>query len=186
MVNLPVANPTGALALKLGNLSGTFNLDLAISAMESQQKAKTISSPRITTLDNQEAEIKSGGKAYIVPSGDNTATQEIDVGIKLKVKPHITANNMIFMEIEVEKSTLGQVSGTNAETQEKRAKTQVLLASGETTVIGGIYEDEQNSIRNEVPFFSKIPILGWLFKSNNDIRTKRELLVFITPRVQNQ
>jgi len=186
LVNLPVGSPTGALALTLGNLSNTFNIDMAISAMEVRNKAKTISSPKITTLDNQEAEIKSGGKAIIVPSGDNTQSQTIDVGIKLKVKPHITANNMIFMEIEVEKSSLGAVSGTNAETLEKKAKTQVLLANGETTVIGGIYEDEQNEIRNEVPGLAKIPFLGWLFKNNTEKRTKKELLVFITPRIQNQ
>ncbi len=186
MVNLPVGTPTGALALTLGNISNTFNLDLAISAMETRNKAKTISSPKITTLDNQEAEIKSGGKAIIVPSGDNTQSQTIDVGIKLKVKPHITANNMIFMEIEVEKSSLGAVSGSTAETQEKKAKTQVLLANGETTVIGGIFEDEQNQIRNEVPGLGKIPVLGWLFKNTTEKRTKRELLVFITPRIQNQ
>lgn len=186
MVNLPIGTPTGALALTLGNISNTFNLDLAISAMETRNKAKTISSPKITTLDNQEAEIKSGGKAIIVPSGDNTQSQTIDVGIKLKVKPHITANNMIFMEIEVEKSSLGAVSGSTAETQEKKAKTQVLLANGETTVIGGIFEDEQNQIRNEVPGLGKIPVLGWLFKNNTEKITKRELLVFITPRIQNQ
>ncbi|MEF3255563.1 MAG: type IV pilus secretin PilQ, partial [Deferribacterales bacterium] len=186
MVNLPVGNTAGALALTLGNLSNTFNIDLAISAMEAQNKAKTISSPKITTLDNQEAEIKSGGKAIIVPSGDNTQSQTIDVGIKLKVKPHITANNMIFMEIEVEKSSLGAVSGTTAETLEKKAKTQVLLANGETTVIGGIYEDEQNLINTGVPGFKDIPGLGWLFKSKIDKRTKRELLVFITPRINNQ
>ncbi|MGC8769403.1 type IV pilus secretin PilQ [Calditerrivibrio sp.] len=186
MVNLPVGAPTGALALTLGNISNTFNIDMAISAMESRNKAKTISSPKITTLDNQEAEIKSGGKAIIVPSGDNTQSQTIDVGIKLKVKPHITANNMIFMEIEVEKSSLGAVSGTNAETLEKKAKTQVLLANGETTVIGGIYEDEQNEIKNEVPGLSKIPFLGWLFRNNTERRAKKELLVFITPRIQNK
>lgn len=186
MVNLPIGAPTGALALTLGNISNTFNIDMAISAMESRNKAKTISSPKITTLDNQEAEIKSGGKAIIVPSGDNTQSQTIDVGIKLKVKPHITANNMIFMEIEVEKSSLGAVSGTNAETLEKKAKTQVLLANGETTVIGGIYEDEQNEIKNEVPGLSKIPLLGWLFRNNIERRAKKELLVFITPRIQNK
>ncbi|MCA1927706.1 MAG: type IV pilus secretin PilQ [Calditerrivibrio sp.] len=186
MVNLPVGNPAGALALTLGNLSNSFNINLAISAMEARNRAKTISSPKITTLDNQEAEIKSGGKAIIVPSGDNTASQTIDVGIKLKVKPHITANNMVFMEIEVEKSSLGAVTGSTAETLEKKAKTQVLLANGETTVIGGIYEDEQNYTDAGVPGLSNIPFLGWLFKSKIDKRTKRELLVFITPRIQNQ
>jgi len=183
LVNLPVGTPAGALALTLGNISGSFALDVALSALESQNKAKTISSPRITTLDNEEAEIKSGGKAVIVPTGDNTNTEEIDVGIKLKVKPHITANKMVYMEIEVEKSSLGSVTGNTATTEEKKAKTQVLLASGDTTVIGGIYEDEERVITQQVPGLGDIPILGWLFKSKNNIYTKKELLVFLTPRV---
>jgi type IV pilus assembly protein PilQ len=183
LVNLPVGAPAGALALSLGSISGKYALDVALSALESQNKAKTISSPRITTLDNEEAEIKSGGKAVIVPTGDNTNTEEIDVGIKLKVKPHITANKMVYMEIEVEKSSLGSVTGNTATTEEKKAKTQVLLASGDTTVIGGIYEDEERVIKQQVPGLGNIPILGWLFKSKNNIYTKKELLVFLTPRV---
>lgn len=186
LVNLPVGNPAGALALTLGSISGKYALDVALSALEEENKAKTISSPRITTLDNQEAEIKSGGTALIVPSGDNTQAEEIDVGIKLKVKPHITANNMVYMEIEVEKSSLGQVTANTATTDEKKAKTQVLLASGDTTVIGGIYEDEKRTITSGVPGLSKIPFFGWLFKSRNTITTKRELLVFLTPQVVTQ
>ncbi|MDK2792010.1 MAG: type pilus assembly protein PilQ [Deferribacteres bacterium] len=183
LVNLPVASPAGAFALSLGNLSKTFALDVALSALESRNKAKTISSPRITTLDNEEAEIKSGGTAVIVPTGDNTDAQEIDVGIKLKVKPHITANKMVYMEIEVEKSSLGSVTGNTATTEEKKAKTQVLLANGDTTVIGGIYEDEQSVITQQVPGLGNIPILGWLFKSRSNISSKKELLVFLTPKV---
>ncbi|BAI81179.1 hypothetical protein DEFDS_1724 [Deferribacter desulfuricans SSM1] len=183
VVNLPVGAPAGALALSLGNLSRTFNLDIALSALESQNKVRTISSPRITTLDNQEAEIKSGGTAIIVPTGDNTETEEVDVGIKLKIKPHITSNNMIYLDIEVEKSSLGAVTANTATTEEKKAKTQVLLANGETTVIGGIYEDEKSEVNQGVPFLSKIPILGALFRAKNNTVTKRELLVFITPKI---
>lgn len=184
MVNMPVASPTGALAITLGSLTGNYGLDIALSALESQNKAKTISSPRVTTIDNQEAEIKSGGTAVIVPVGDNTEAKEIDVGIKLKVKPHITANNMVYMEIEIEKSTLGAVTANTATTEEKKAKTQVLLASGETTVIGGIYEDEKTEITQGIPGLSKIPVLGWLFKTKNTIVSKKELLVFLTPKVK--
>ncbi len=183
LVNLPVGNPAGALSIALGSISGKYNLDIALSALETRNKAKTISSPRITTLDNQEAEIKSGGTAIIVPTGDNTETEEVDVGIKLKIKPHVTSNNMVFLNIEVEKSTLGQVTANTATTEEKKATTQVLLENGETTVIGGIYEDEHSNTTQGVPFFSDVPFLGWLFKSKQQIYSKRELLVFITPSV---
>ncbi|MGA1846846.1 type IV pilus secretin PilQ [Deferribacter abyssi] len=183
IVNLPVGTPAGALALSLGNLSRTFNLDVALSALESQNKVRTISSPRITTLNNQEAEIKSGGTAIIVPTGDNTETQEVDVGIKLKIKPHITQNGMVFLDIEVEKSSLGSVTANTATTEEKKAKTQVLLENGETTVIGGIYEDEKSEVYQGVPFLSKIPIIGALFRAKSNTATKKELLVFITPKI---
>ncbi len=87
------------------------------------------------------------------------------------------------MEIEVEKSSIGMVSSNNVTTQEKRAKTQVLLANGETTVLGGIYENETTEVVTGVPYLQDIPILGWLFKSKSDKYTKKELLVFITPKI---
>ncbi|AEI14201.1 type IV pilus secretin PilQ [Flexistipes sinusarabici DSM 4947] len=183
LVNLPVGNPAGALSLALGSISGKYNLDVALSALETQNKVKTVSSPRITTLNNQEAEIKSGSTAIIVPTGDNTETEEVDVGIKLNITPQITPNNMIFLNIEVEKSTLGQVTANTATTEEKKASTQVLLENGETTVIGGIYENSETSTVQGVPFLQNIPFLGWLFKSKQKIIDKKELMVFITPRV---
>jgi len=183
LVNLPVGNPAGALALSVGNVANTFNLDVALSALETQNKVKTISSPRITTLNNQEAEIKSGSTAIIVPTGDNTEAEEVDVGIKLNITPQITPNNMIFLNIEVEKSTLGQVTANTATTEEKKASTQVLLENGETTVIGGIYENSETNTIQGVPFFQNIPFLGWMFKSKQNIVDKKELMVFITPRV---
>jgi len=183
LVNLPVGNPAGALSLALGSIVGNYNLDVALSALETQNKVKTVSSPRITTLNNQEAEIKSGSTAIIVPTGDNTETEEVDVGIKLNITPQITPNNMIFLNIEVEKSTLGQVTANTATTEEKKASTQVLLENGETTVIGGIYENSETSTVQGVPFFQNIPFLGWLFKSKQKIVDKKELMVFITPKV---
>jgi len=183
LVNLPVGNPAGALSLALGSIVGNYNLDVALSALETQNKVKTISSPRITTLNNQEAEIKSGSTAIIVPTGDNTEAEEVDVGIKLNITPQITPNNMIFLNIEVEKSTLGQVTANTATTEEKKASTQVLLENGETTVIGGIYENSETNTVQGVPFLQNIPFLGWLFKSKQKIVDKKELMVFITPRV---
>lgn len=183
LVNLPVANPAGALAMTLGSFTGNYSLDVALSALETRNKTKTISSPKVTTMDNEEAEIKSGGSAIIVPTGDNTQAKTVDTGIKLKVTPHITNNNMIVLEIEVEKSSLGEVTANNVTTSEKKAKTQVLLADGETTVIGGIYENETTLITEGVPFLQDIPIFGWLFKNKTDKYTKKELLVFITPKI---
>jgi type IV pilus assembly protein PilQ len=184
MVNMPIAESYGSVAFSLLNRTGTFGLDMALSALESQNKAKTISSPRVTTLDNMEASIKSGSTALIVPSGDNTETEEIDVGIILTVKPHITSNDMVFLDILVEKSSLGEITSTTATSEEKKAETKVLLANGETTVIGGLYEDEETNINQGVPGLSKLPLLGHLFKANQKRSTRKELLVFLTPYVE--
>ncbi len=184
MVNIPAAESVGTFALGIMNRTGTFGLDLALSALESQNKAKTISSPRVTTLDNMEATIKSGSKALIVPSGDDTKTEEIDTGIILTVKPHITSNDMVFLDILVEKSTLGEITSTTATADEKKAETKVLLANGETTVIGGLYEDEEINYVQGVPGLSKLPILGHLFKGTQKRSTRKELLVFLTPYVE--
>lgn len=184
MVNVPASESAGSLALSILNRKGTFGLDIALSALESQNKAKTISSPRVTTLDNMEASIKSGGTAKIVPSGDQTKTEETETGIILNVKPSITANDMIFLDIVVEKSTLVEMTSTNISTTEKKAETKVLLANGETTVIGGLYEDEENNVITGVPGLSKLPVLGHLFKGSQKRVTRRELLVFLTPYVE--
>ncbi|MBZ4672566.1 MAG: type pilus secretin PilQ [Deferribacteraceae bacterium] len=189
LVNLPLGNfdtsvaAAGGLALSLGSISGKYGLDIALSALESQNKVKIVSSPRVTTLDNQEAEINSGGVAKIVPPGDNTDTEEVEYGIILKVKPHITANKMVYMEILVEKSALEEISSNTLVTNNKKAKTQVLLASGDTTVIGGIYENEEKNVTYKVPGLGDIPILGWLFKSKGNSYQKKELLVFLTPKI---
>jgi len=151
---------------------------MALQALESQDKIRIISAPRVTTLDNIEAEINSGQSAVIVPTGDNTQAEEVDTGIRLTVTPHITDNNMVFMDIEVEKSSLGQVTANTVTTEEKRATTQVLLSDGETTVIGGILEDEVNKHKEGWPILSKIPVLGFFFSGRVESGTKRELMVF--------
>jgi len=156
---------------------------MALQALESQDKIRIISAPRVTTLDNEQAEINSGQSAVIVPTGDNTQAEEVDTGIRLTVTPHITDNNMVFMDIEVEKSSLGQVTANTVTTEEKTATTRVLLSDGETTVIGGILEDEMNRHKEGWPLLSKIPVLGFFFSGRVESNTKRELMVFLTPRI---
>lgn len=179
----PEEGGVGSLALSLGSVSNRYNLDMALQALESQDKIRIISAPRVTTLDNEQAEINSGQSAVIVPTGDNTQAEEVDTGIRLTVTPHITDNNMVFMDIEVEKSSLGQVTANTVTTEEKTATTRVLLSDGETTVIGGILEDEMNRHKEGWPLLSKIPVLGFFFSGRVESNTKRELMVFLTPRI---
>jgi type IV pilus assembly protein PilQ len=179
----PDEGGVGNLAMTLGSVSNRYNLDLALQALEAQDKIRIISAPRVTTLDNKEAEINSGSTAVIVPTGDNTQAEEVDTGIRLTVTPHITSNNMVFMNIEVEKSSLGQVTANTVTTDEKKATTQVLLSDGETTVIGGILENETQSHKEGWPILSKIPILGFFFRGQASSGRKQELMVFLTPRI---
>jgi type IV pilus assembly protein PilQ len=179
----PSEGGVGNLAMTLGSMSNRYNLDLALQALQSQDKLRVISAPRVTTLDNIEASIDSGENAVVVPTGDNTQAEEVDTGIKLTVTPHITSNNMVFMDIEVEKSTLGQVTANTITTEQKKATTQVLLSDGETTVIGGILENETHTHKEGWPILSKIPILGFFFRGQVDSGRKQELMVFLTPRI---
>ncbi|MDY6820465.1 MAG: type IV pilus secretin PilQ [Deferribacterota bacterium] len=180
---MPSEGGVGTLAMTLGSVSNRYNLDMALQALERQGKVRIISAPRVTTLDNVEAEINSGQTAVIVPSGDNTQAEEVDTGIRLTVTPHITANNMVFMEIEVEKSSLGEVTANTVTTAEKTATTQVLLSDGETTVIGGLLENETNVTKEGWPILHRIPIIGPLFGGRVQSSRKEELMVFLRPRI---
>ncbi len=151
---------------------------------------KTISSPRIQTLDNVEASIGQGVQipfSQVSAAGANT--QFIEAKLELKVTPHVTQEGAINMKIAATNNqpnaaltgSNGQPSITNRE-----AKTQVLVKDGDTTVIGGIYT-RQNSLQwNEVPILSQIPILGWLFKQKTVSDQRTELLIFITPHIVNR
>ncbi len=191
MVNLPAAVTSGAGgAIGIGYISAANNLtlDLQLSAMESSGKGKVISNPRITTLDNQEAKIQQGKKIpyETTSSTEGTKTEFVDAALELKVTPHITPDGTIVMNVEVKKNEadFAKTSASGAPTIDtKEAKTQVLIKNGDTLVIGGIFKTTISKGRAGVPGFSKIPILGWLFKKELDKEETSELLIFITPRI---
>ena len=154
--------------------------------MESSGKGKVISNPRITTLDNQEAKIQQGKKISYptTSSSEGTKTEFIDANLELTVTPHITPDGTIVMKIEVKKNEPDFSRGiTQPDIATNEVKTQVLIKNGDTLVIGGLFKTSTSKKQNAVPGFSKIPILGWLFKENKDVEDVSELLIFITPRV---
>jgi type IV pilus assembly protein PilQ len=110
-----------------------------------------------------------------------------DIGIKLDVKPQITNDKRVFMDINIEKSSQGDdvqtTEGKMFSINTSRAQSKVLIADGETTVIGGIFIETSKGSSDSVPGFSKIPVLGWLFKNKTTESTKSELMIFITPRI---
>ena len=194
-VNMPAPSGSttggGAVGFSFGSLTKAFNLDLVLSALESTGEGKVISTPRVSALDNKEAKIEQGVSIPFATSSSGGATnvQFVDAKLSLAVTPHATPDNKIFMKIQVTKnapdtSLLG--AGGQPSIRKNEAQTEILLADGETAVIGGILILDRGQTITKVPFLADIPLIGWLFKSKAVREEKRELLIFITPRVVKQ
>ncbi|OGW63759.1 MAG: hypothetical protein A2638_04545 [Nitrospirae bacterium RIFCSPHIGHO2_01_FULL_66_17] len=190
-VNLPASGGAGSIGnvgFTLGRLTGLnpFNLDVRLSAGEASGETKIISSPRIVTLDNREAVIQQGDSIpFETVSNSGTQTQFIDATLNLTVTPHITPNGSVIMKIKATKNAIGDFrSRLGAPSISKReATTEVMVQDGETTVIGGIFENTKSESETGVPWLAKIPGLGWLFKRQSVSDQNRELLIFITPTI---
>jgi len=181
----------GAVGFTLGSLSKSLNLDLILSALESTGEGKVISTPRVSALDNKEAKIEQGISIPFSTSsaGGGTNVQFIDAKLALNVSPHATPDNKIFMKIRATKnapdtSLLG-ASGQPS-IRKNEAETEILLSDGETAVIGGILIIDRGQTTTKVPFLADIPFIGWLFKTKTATEDKRELIIFITPRIIKQ
>jgi type IV pilus assembly protein PilQ len=192
-VNLPAAIGQGAgggIGLVFGSAGGAFNLNLRLSALENNGVLKTISSPQVATIDNKEATIGQGISipfSQVSASGVNTTF--IEAKLELKVTPHVSADGSILLKIKATNNQPNpQLTGANGQPSisKREAETEVLVKDGETTVIGGIYTRQTSSNRSAVPFFGKIPILGFFFRTDADSDAHTELLIFITPRILNR
>ncbi len=186
-VNLPVQGaPTGAIGLALGSVNGAFRLDVALQALEDQGKLRLLSSPRVSTQNNIEAEITQGTQIPLQTVANNTVSVTFkDAALTLRVTPQITASSTVILRISLEKAQADFSRSINGippiDTQ--RAVTNVLLADGETTVIGGIFESQEITGQAAVPLLSRLPLLGWLFKNSQQSEFQDELMIFITPRI---
>ena len=163
-------------------------LDMRISALETAGKGRVVSSPKVLTLDGETAKIEQGTSIpYQSVSQDGTSTQFEDATLALEVTPEINPDNTIILQILASNSTVGNTVSTGAGSapaiDTKEAETKLLLQNGETTVIGGIYVENELSSETGTPFLKDIPLLGHLFKSRNKSNTRSELLIFITPRI---
>ncbi|AGC47631.1 type IV pilus secretin PilQ [Myxococcus stipitatus DSM 14675] len=193
-VNLPSAGGAaglgGALGFTFGSAGGALQLNLRLSAMEQEGSVKTISAPRVTTLDNNTARISQGlSIPFSQVSAGGVNTTFIEARLSLEVTPHITQDGSVLMAITASNNQPDASStGANGQPaiQRKEANTQVLVKDGDTTVIGGIYVRRGSSRVNSVPFLSKIPVLGLLFKQSVESDDRQELLIFITPRILNR
>ncbi len=186
VVGLGVNSATSALGLALGSVNGAVNLDVALSALEREGQGRLLSTPRVATQNNVEAEITQGVQIPIQTVANNTVTVSFkDAALTLRVTPQITAANTVIMRIAVENAAPDFSRSVNnippIDTQ--RAVTQVLVTNGETTVIGGIYVSREQANQDRTPGLSRLPLLGWLFRRDGVTDESRELLIFITPRI---
>jgi type IV pilus assembly protein PilQ len=187
LVNLPAQGVTAStFGLLIGKFLGTTGvLDLRLSAGESMSLTKTLSSPKVITLDNKPAKIESGQQIpYQTTSLQGTQTTFVDATLALNVTPHIVPHaKTIRLEIKITRNFPGEATAAGAAINKNEATTEVLLNNGETTVIGGIFTEDKSDTTAGVPWFNRIPFLGWLFKRENTINNTSELLVFVTPTI---
>ena len=191
---IPVMDST--LALGILNKSQNLRVELALKALEIDGDAQVISSPKVLTLDNEEATIEQGIE---IPYRESTVgaggATSYNINFKkasliLKVKPHITDDGKILLDLEVRKDSPNYeyvaITGSGEPAINTRnVKSKVLLNDGDTVVIGGIYEKEKQKSTSAVPGLSRIPLLGWLFRNSKTTVSKSEMLVFITPVILN-
>ncbi len=190
-VNLPVTNPAGQLALTLINLGSGNLINLELSALETDNRGKVVSSPRVITTDNQKAAIEQGTEIpYVTPGSANSpATVSFKKAVlRLDVTPQITPDNRIIMTVEVRKDQVGQFVQLGGGFQvpsidTRNVMTQITVNNGDTAVIGGIYEEIIRNEVDKVPFLGDLPVMGYLFKTTSKTSEKTELLIFLTPRV---
>ena len=180
------AGSVSGFDLLLGGLLPGLDLNVRLEALEKQGKGRILSSPKVTTADNKEARIRSGKQIpYQVTSAEGNSIQFVDAELSLTVTPHVTSDNSVYMVIDATKNAADftQLVGTVPTITTKETHTEVLVGNGDTTVLGGIYESASTENKKAVPFLSKIPLLGFLFKSFADSDVITELLVFITPTI---
>ncbi|MBA3885360.1 MAG: type IV pilus secretin PilQ, partial [Acidobacteria bacterium] len=185
-VNLGADAASSALQLAMGSINGAFNLDVALAALERTGKGRVLSTPRLTTQNNVEAEVAQGIQIPIQTVANNTVTVSFkDAVLTLKVTPQITSANTVIMKVTLENATPDfsrEVNGIPPiDTQ--RANTQVQVNDGATTVIGGIFVSREQVSSNRTPLLHRVPLLGWLFRRDTTQDESRELLIFITPRI---
>jgi type IV pilus assembly protein PilQ len=175
-----------ALGLALGSVNGAFNLDVALSALERTGKGRILSTPRVTTQNNVEAEIMQGVQIPVTTPGTPTSpptTTFKEAALTLKVTPQITSANTVIMHVTIENSTPGVSVGENLSINTQRAITRVQVSDGMTTVMGGIFVSTETMSTDRTPVLHRIPLLGWLFRRESSADDSRELLIFITPRI---
>jgi type IV pilus assembly protein PilQ len=188
-VNVPIGDAAGRFSLAV--LESDYLVDLELTALEAEGRGEIVSTPRVITANQKEARIEQGVEIpYQQASSSGATTVSFKKAVlSLTVTPQITPDNNIIMDLVVHKDSVGEIistgglGGTVPSIDTRAVETQVLVADGQTVVLGGIYETERRETVNKVPWLGDIPFLGVLFRSTQRIDNKAELLIFVTPRI---
>ena len=188
-VSVPVADAAGRFSLAV--LESDYLVDLELSALEAEGRGEIVSTPRVITANQKEASIKQGVEIPYQQSASSGATtvQFKEAVLELTVTPQITPDNNIIMDLSVSKDNVGEIistgglGGTVPSIDTRSVETQVLVADGQTVVLGGIYETERRETITKVPYLGDVPFVGALFRSKVRTNNKAELLIFVTPRI---
>jgi len=188
-VNFPSVADLAAPTIGLITGSSKYILDASLSALEATGDGKIISSPKVTTLDNVKAVIGQGEEIpYVVRDKDGNYNVEMkDAKLELQVKPKITPDGMISMEVNAS-NKYADWNKVNANSENpplvaSSVESTIVVNNGDTIVLGGIYKTTETTAESGVPWLSKIPVLGWLFKTRTTVKDRKELLIFVTPRI---
>ena len=184
-INLPTTNPMGQFGLAV--LGSNYLVDLELSAMQTEGRGELVSNPRVITSNQKEATIEQGVEIPYQESAGASGATSISFKkavLSLKVTPQITPDDRVVMDLEVSKDNVSQIVSGGVPAIDTRAiSTQVLVNNGETVVLGGIYEQEKVDSTDKVPGLADIPLLGLLFKRDTVTDSKKELLIFVTPKI---
>jgi len=185
-VNLGATGATSAAGMTLGAINGAFSIDVALSALEHKGRLKILSTPKVTTQNNKEAEVATGFQVPFQTISNNTVVIQFrDAALKLTVLPQVTAADTVIMKIGLSNDfpDFSRAVNGNPSINTQRASTEVQVANGMTTVIGGIVQSKEQTKNDQTPGVANVPLLGWLFKRNETSSESQELLIFITPRI---
>lgn len=185
-VNMPAVGATSGIGISVGNILDTFLLDASITAAESSGQVRVISQPKVQAQNNRMAMIEQGIQFPVQVVENNTINVRFfSASLKLTVTPQITDEGTVLMKIVIENNRADFVNtvGLIPSIITSMSSTEVLVADGGTTVIGGILIDSDNDNKSKVPFLGDIPLLGNLFKMNNKTKETKEILFFLTPRI---
>jgi type IV pilus secretin PilQ/predicted competence protein len=185
------AGKGGSAAIRLGSINNALALDMRLKMYEEQNLSETIQTQDVVVQDNETAEVIAGTRDFLaVPGmvGSQGTIQPVEYNLSLKVKPHITADGAVQMKLEIKGDSPGKDPGDGRlpPVMTRHLNTSLLKQSGETAVIGGLYDSTANKVILGVPFLSSIPLIGALFRTTDNTSVKKDLLIMVTPTIIGQ